>query len=250
MKSFIMIFSLFISMHTLTFGKIINGYASGIQEARNMLIHLQTILAEDTYNNNTLSSLQKVRLQASIERTKTYVLYYHLTEKLLERFSTIAPDLYYEIDVITDAKGRVTDVYVKFMPENEMRVSLTGTTDMAQAAVDRDACASEYGVHTVSVKVGVRSNALEQLAHEFGHIQYQVPHLAEYAVYYNKHYKQTNDAIRCIGHKANDPSGQYAHAYAKKFWQQARVYHKTTGAKSPVALLQEIKRSMNEQANS
>lgn len=250
MKSFLILFSLFFLMHTLSFGKIINGYASGIQEARKMLLHLQTLLKEDTYQGNRLSTPQKDRLQVNIACITTYILHYQLTEVLLERFKIMAPDLYQEMDRITDAKGRSTDVYVKFVPEEEMQVSLTGTTDMAQAAEDADACVSEYGIHTVSVKIGIRSRALSQLAHEFGHIKYQVPHLAGYAVYYQKHYRQRGASIRCIGHRADDPSGKYAHAYEKRFWQQAKVYNKTTSAKSPVSLLQEIRHAMNEEVNS
>ena len=136
MKSFVMIFSLFIFIHPLIFGKIINGYDTRIQEARIMLINLQAMFKEDTDYNKSLSFLQKNRLKASIKRVTTYISHYHLTEILLDRFRTMAPDLYHEINVITDAKGRRTDVYVKFMPEKEMQISLTGTAAIAQGEDD------------------------------------------------------------------------------------------------------------------
>jgi hypothetical protein len=241
MKSFVMISFLFVCIYPLSFGKIINGYNTHIPEARKMLLNLQSMLTEDNYQGRSLFILEKNRLKVNLERVTTYILYYQLTEILLDRFSTIAPDLYHEIDVITDAAGRNTDVYVKFIPEEEMQISLTGTTDMSQTEEDKDACESEYGMHTVSVKIGVRSRALLQLAHEFGHIKYQIPHFASYVAYYQNHYGLCDETIQYIGHKRNDPSGKNAYAYEKRFWQQARLYYKTTGAKSPMALLREMR---------
>jgi hypothetical protein len=120
---------------------------------------------------------------------QAYIAYYELTEQLLAQFRSIAPDLYHEIDTIKDDEGRSTDVYVKFMPEEEMKVSVSGTTNIAQAEEDGNAYHSEYGAHTVSVRIAIGKKSLGLLAHELGHVKYQVPYLVSYVKYYNMHYQ-------------------------------------------------------------
>jgi len=248
MKSLVIAFCLSICMHLPAFSKIINGYEPRIQEARISLNSFQNLLAGETYD--TLTFRQKSRLKTNMERVTAYISYYQLTEMLLERFKTIAPDIYHEVDNITDAKGRSTDVYVKFIPEEEMRFSLTGTADMSQAEDDPDACASTYGRHTVSINIAVHRKSLLQLAHEFGHIQHQVPNLATYVAYYQKAYGERGSGIQCIGHRTNDLSGKNANTYEKRFAKQARAYYKTNNVIPPLALFYEIKRSMKEQESS
>ena len=104
-----------------------------------------------------------------------YQSHYELTEELLKQFKHISPDLYNRIDSIRDAKGRFTDVYVKFIPREEASIMAAGITRMAQSDEDKDACFSEYGKHSVSVKIWISSKALLVLSHELGHVNYQVP---------------------------------------------------------------------------
>ena len=59
---------------------------------------------------------------------------------------------------------------------------------MDQSSDDKDAYQSEYGKFTVSVKVWIVPRALLVLAHELGHVKYQVPNLASYFEFYKKHY--------------------------------------------------------------
>jgi len=248
MKSLVIAFCLSICMHLPAFCKIINGYEPRIREARISLNSYQKLLSGETFD--TLTFRQKSRLKTNIERVTNYILHYQLTEILLERFKIIAPDIYQEIDNITDVKGRSTDVYVKFIPEEKMQLSLTGTADMRQAEDDPDACASTYGRHTVSINVAVCRKSLLQLAHEFGHIQHQVPNLATYVAYYQKAYGERGSGIQCIGHRTNDLSGKNANSYEKRFAKQTRAYYKTNNVIPPQALFYEIKRSMEEQESS
>ena len=97
-------------------------------------------------------------------------------------------DLYNEIDTIKDIKGRAVNVFVKFIPTDATEVKAWGTTYMRQVENDQDGYLSEYGELTVSVKIWIVNNALLVLAHELGHVKYQVPNLANYFEYYRKNY--------------------------------------------------------------
>ncbi len=81
---------------------------------------------------------------------------------------------------------------------------------MSQVKNDPDGYLSEYGDHTVSVKIWIVNNALLVLAHELGHVKYQVPHLAHYFEFYKKNYFGIMNDSNHIGHNPSDPSGKSA----------------------------------------
>lgn len=226
MKKYIMFLSLCLVVNDNIFGKIINGYEVEIKKVQQELLNLQGILEKDisqTKGSKRLSFLRKKQwIKARIAWLKEYNVYYELTERLLKRFQSIAPDLYLEIDTIKDRKGRSTDVYVKLLPEQEMPVNVTATTNIARTKTDVDGYYSVYGDHTVSVKVTIGSQSLRLLAHEFGHIRYQVPHLAQYMEYYKKQYNHSKFKATIMGHKTKDPSGNQAYLNAKRF---NKLYH-------------------------
>ena len=116
------------------------------------------------------------------------ISYYELTKCLIRQFKIVAPELYAEIDSIKDKKGRAINVYIKFIPQDETKVKAWGTTYIEQQKTDKDGYLSAYGVNSVSVKIWIVGNALLVLAHEFGHVKYQVPNLATYIEYYKSHY--------------------------------------------------------------
>ena len=183
-------------------------------------------------SNNTLSIFQKGEINSKIQSLKTFISYYELTENLLQQFRTLAPDLYNETDTIKDKKGRMVDVYVKFIPEMEMQNGISGTTNIAQHENDKDAYLSEYGAHTVSVKISTVKKALLLLAHEFGHISYQVPNLATYVAFYSEFYQEHVGITKQRGHFSNDLSGQKAHEYVNRFREHSHIYSKVQDRKS------------------
>jgi hypothetical protein len=174
-----------------------------------------------------------------------YRSYYELTEELLKQFKLISPNLYNRIDSIKDAKGRPTDVYVKFIPREEATVMAGGITYMAQPDKDMDECYSEYGKQSVSIKIWIFRQALFALSREFGHVNYQVPNLSTYTEYYKKMYQPFLTESNRMGHSGNDPSGKNALAFEKEFKKDYANYLKLkesdTRLESPLVLMNEIR---------
>ena len=242
MKTYGLVITIFILTCNNLFAEIKNGYEKEIHGVRASLRSLREMLE----SNKTLSIFQKGEINSKIQTLKKFISYYELTENLLQQFRTIAPDLYNETDTIKDKKGRVVDVYVKFIPEMEMQNGISGTTNIAQHENDKDAYLSEYGAHTVSVKISTVKKALLLLAHEFGHINYQVPHLASYIEFHAEFYQDRVVNSKQKGHNSNDPGGQAAREYEYRFRQHYLTFLKTTYNKfgSPMALIQEISKDL------
>ncbi|MEX2231298.1 MAG: hypothetical protein WD824_04015 [Cyclobacteriaceae bacterium] len=219
-------------------GKIKNGYSTDIHGARESLRSINLLLATD----KNLSIFQRFSMKGKINDLTKFITYYELTEKLLNQFRTVTPDLYFEIDTLTDRKGRNLDVYIKFVPEKEMTPGVAGTTNLNQDKNDPDAYFSEYGINTVSVRIAVVKKALPLLAHELGHVRYQAPNLADYMQFYTKFYLANTYKFKSIGHNDNDPSGHQATVYSKRFREKYLSFIKYGEKKieSHVALLQEI----------
>ena len=174
------------------------------------------------------------------------ISYYELTENLLNQFKIIAPCLYNEIDTIKDIKGRTVNVFVKFIPTDATEVKAWGTTYMNQVENDRHAYLSEYGELAVSVKIWIVRNALLVLAHELGHVKYQVPHLANYFEYYKKNYFSIMNYSNDIGHNPTDPSGKSAYQYEKLFRKEYAYFLKANEKiQNPIALVERIKKNLS-----
>jgi len=187
-------------------------------------------------------------VKASINNLIAIQSYYELTEELLKQFKCISPSLYNRIDSIKDAKGRFTDVYVKFIPREDASVMAAGITYMARSDEDKDACFSEYGKHSVSIKIWIFSKALFALSHELGHVNYQVPNLETYAEYYKKEYPPSSTESNCVGHSAADPSGRNATTFErdfrKDFVNNLKFGKDNARLESPLVLMEEIKRKV------
>ena len=162
-----------------------------------------------------------------------FILYYNLTEKLLKQFQLISPDLYNEINNIRDHRGRPVDVYVKFVSIDGTSIKAAGTTYIDQSENDEDLYRSEYGEGKVSVKIWMINRALFVLAHELGHVKYQVENLADYVKYYKNNYIEQSNPSQCLGHNAHDLSGKTATIYEKKFRSSYLEFQKTTTEKLP-----------------
>jgi hypothetical protein len=222
------------------FGEIKNGYEKNISASKESLKILRASLLE----HPNMTTAQRRKVQSTIATFVDHVSYYELTESLLVQFKSIAPELYAQIDTIRDRLGRPVKVYIKFVPVNGTNVKAEGTTYMEQSDYDKDAYRSEYGEFTVSVKVWIVPRALLVLAHELGHIKYQVPHAASYSEFYKKHYDNTVTA-NSIGHDVDDPSGKSAIQYANIFQKSYADFLKNSIVKveSPSVVLARLKKN-------
>ena len=245
MKKYSVIVIIFFLMLNSAWAKLRNGYEKDIRYVREKMKNYSDILN----TSNRLSASEKRNMKTNIKNFVVYQSYYELTEELLKQFKRISPNLYNRIDSIRDSKGRFTDVYVKFIPREEALVMAAGVTSMAQSDEDRDACFSEYGKHSVSIKIWLFSQALLVLSHELGHVNYQVPNHQTYTEYYRKAYPSLLTESNRIGHSANDPSGKNATTFEKEFWKDYLNYLKfrksDTRLESPHVLMKEIKRKVN-----
>jgi hypothetical protein len=230
----------FLFVATLS-GKIINGYEADINTAREGLKKLNILIRLDT----TWSQQEMNRLKDHAARLSDFILYYELTERLLFQFRMISTEIYDEIDAIKDAKDTPVDVYVKFLPIEKMKGSVAAMTNIPLGD-DGDAYNSSYGLHSVSVQIIAGNNALRLLAHEFGHIKYQVPNIATYRNFYIRYYQnKTNDSEE-IGHHHMDPSGNKAFEFETAFRRKHDDFLATVDKRleRPVALIQKIRREL------
>ncbi len=76
--------------------------------------------------------------------------------------------------------------------------------------------------------------------------KYQVPHIAAYMEFYSTYYQNNNFTAKEIGHNSNDPSGQSASIYEKRFHKEYVEFLKKTTDKlhSPSSLVQGIRKSL------
>ena len=111
---------------------------------------------------------------------------------------------------------------------------------------DEGAYASEYGKSTVSIKIWIASNSLFVLAHELGHVKYQVPHFAAYMKYYRENYTISMDPPHTLGHNPDDLSGKSATQYVKRFHKEYIYFLRLTKEKlqNPLVLIDRIKKNL------
>lgn len=161
----------------------------------------------------------------------------------MNQLATISPALYNEMDCLRDKRGRVTDIYVKLIPAEKASTPLIGATFFAKAGTDEDAHNSEYGEHSVSIKILCVSNALQLLYHELGHVNYVVPNLSEYVKFYRLCYADRHLSPHQTGHHSRDLSGKEAKAFESRYHNDYSHYLQFGGPRldSVPTLMQRIK---------
>jgi hypothetical protein len=196
-----------------------------------------------------MSPAERNQLKPQIENLVNYISFYELTDEFIRQFKIVAPIMFTELDNIRDKRGRITDVYIKLVPEKGSRIPMVAASFFERMTEDEDASVSSYGPYSVSVDIFIVENALFLLSHELGHIKYIVPNLATYSKYYNWRYNQSARSISYIGHGANDLSGKYAHVFERRFLDEKKTYFKNGGKKpmSLAPLLAQIKRNTKNQ---
>ena len=117
---------------------------------------------------------------------------------------------------------------------------------MIQGKNDKDAYRSEYGEFTVSIKVWIVNKALFVLAHELGHVKYQVPYFATYMNYYKNNYVNKIYPVTNLGHNQDDLSGKSAIQYAKRFRKEYNYFLKMRKEKpqSPLIQIHRIRKNL------
>lgn len=250
MKKYSVIVIMFFLVLNSAWAKLKNGYEKDIQHVREKLKNYNHMLS----TNDNLSAADKRHLKTDIKNLIVYQSYYELTEELLKQFKHISPDMYNRIDSIKDANGRYTDVYVKFIPREESSIMAGGVTYMSQSAEDKHACFSEYGKYSVSIKIWLFIEALPALAHELGHVNYQVPNLATYTEYYKKLYLPFSTQSNHMGHAPNDRSGKDATTFQKEFKKaylnRSKFRSRDGRFESPFVVMQEIKKKVSNNQGS
>lgn len=226
--------------------EIRNGYSNRVSVARQSLFELTRLLRE-----KKLDHAQRVKQKENIELARRIITYHELTDLILGQFNSIAPDLYAEVNNITDSRGRPVDVYIKIVPPESGGYNFCGVTALDQSKLDNDACSSEYGEQTVSVDVYASSTTLRVLAHELGHVVYLIPNLRTYFDFYRSHYPREvinsfQNQSRLIGHLPKDPCGESSLRFEKRFRKSALAHFKKKDRKieSPMTLLAAITREI------
>lgn len=239
MKTGLLLFVVTLSTLGPLSGKIINGYEKKLEVATATLQKLNIMLQGDH-----LTSLERGNLRSRIKVLLSFLSYYELTERLIQQFKAMSPDLYSEIDNITDKRGRATDVYIKLIPKGAP-VPFQAFSLVSQAAVDEDASHSAYGDYSVSVDIQIVDNALMLLYHELGHVHYIIPNLASYCKFYLTRQNNRKPREVYFGHDLHDESGQNANAFVKIYLRDRAKYIRTSGARptSALVLLQRIEKN-------
>lgn len=215
----------FLPCYLGVFGKDIrNGYTIVISEVNESLENLNCLLSAETVkgDNTKIKKLAKY-ISDLTEMKNRYLRYYGKTTELINLMQEIDPELFLEINSIKDREGNLTDVYVKVVPLKGNYV-IRGRTIVDYNRNDNDVCLSEYGSQSLSVEIADHPKVLFLLAHEFGHVRYIVPNLAEYEKYYHSSYDQANLQSPSVGHKHSDLSGISADITVRQFKQQYQLY--------------------------
>ncbi len=200
-----------------------NGYQAELDAAKRQVATLEDIASSDN-NSEEIKKIATKRLKHENKNLTKIQKLYNQTEQVISDLQNIDSELFNEINTITNSEGTETDVYVKafIMSDND---PIYGTTNLKQNPKNENEYNSKYGLNTVSVRVQVGN--VETLAHEFGHVKYQVPNLATYAKYYDTHYgNKSGYPGKEIGHLPGDPSGQMVNVVMKRFYQAYKEYKK------------------------
>jgi hypothetical protein len=242
----ILIVGLVILLLNNLFGEVRNGYEKDIAGFRQSLESLKEMLQTD----QSLRASERRRMKENIKLLVNLIVYHEITDSLLKQFKIISPHLYNTMDTLKDCNGRPIDIYVKFIPKDELRFQAAGAAYFTQSASDPDRCTSRQGEGSILVEVWIFNKALVVLAHEFGHLYYVVPNLRSYVGFYQREYDGAPADVM-LGHRSNDPSGKLATVFEVAFRKSYATYLKgdVTPRMTPLALINPLKRNVLEQTS-
>ena len=153
--------------------------------------------------------------------------------------------MYALMDALEDKRGRETDVYVRFIPEQKAAIKLSGASFFRISPGDTDASQSRFGKFTVAIDVWICDTSLNLLAHEFGHTSYIVPNLMAYRTYYSNIYRTPQTATH-VGHHPTDASGRMAYSFGQQYLRDRRTHKSSMGSLPRVAaVVKEIRQTVH-----
>jgi hypothetical protein len=196
-----------------------NGYQNDLDNINGRVNEIENILN----NENSSKDVKKVaskQLKIAKRNQKEIQKMYDNTNMTIGLLQAIDSQLFNEINSISNADGTETDVYVKAIMQNPTN-PIEGTTNVDQDPDNENQYISRYGVNTVSVTV--QAGNFLKLAHEFGHVKYQVPNLASYIVYYKEKYGVDYKGIE-KGHLPGDESGEMVNTVMTRFYSEYNEY--------------------------
>ena len=242
----------FIAIQNVT-GDIRNGYEKDFQNAINELRFMETLIMEnekavsEDAETVDLSPEQEIIISKKIKSLKEIIVYYMLTEQILDSFKSISPDLYAEINGIVDHDHIPVDVYVQIVSAAGPLNANKGITILSKHPTKKQGCISPFGAHTVSIKVCAMNIALKILAHEFGHVKFVVPNFAEYLEYCMKRYGQDDSKYLVFGHQASDMGSKTVFEYEKRFKEAYKLYLRDESNTEciPRKILKDLKSNIN-----
>lgn len=214
------LFVVFLINERLLAKEIKNGYEGELINADKSIWNLNCLLMREIRQGNERNIRKLEKYLRKVKKIKAeYLEYFKKTENLIQEMEIIDPVLFHEINSIEDKKGNLTDIYVKVIPFGKTQV-LRGFTNVNHFEDDTNVYSSYYGEKSVSVKISDHPLALLILAHELGHVKYQVPNLAKYEKYYHSTYSCRGIASNPKGHLSTDASGRSADLTVKEFLEK------------------------------
>jgi hypothetical protein len=212
-----------------TYARIRNGYEPQLQTAR-ISYDALTLLANDP----GASPKEKRRVNEQLRHLKEFLAAHEATEKVVRQLQQISPSIYLQMDTLVDCNGRAVDIYIKCVRSFSTKARAAGITFIAQSLRKDGTYLSEYGEATVSVKIWIVENAVFILAHELGHVSYQVKNLLSYISFHKQTYRNL-DLNEYIGHHPRDPSGMASTAMEERFESDYRNFIKAGGKLENIA---------------
>ncbi len=196
-----------------------NAYENKLKEAKEYLANIEKALSNKNNTSKQTKYFKKVKKKAEKNLAEVQSNY-DKTNDLISKLKEIDVGLFNEINTIQDKNGNETDVYVKVrdIGNNE---TVYGGTNVAHSSSDPNVYTSGFGDKTVSVQT---TNDVFTLAHEFGHVKYNVPNIASYSKYYDKTYIKGTAAH--LGHAPGDSSGKMVNQVMKRFYANYKIFRK------------------------
>lgn len=217
MKNLFLLTMLMFASVLSTDARIINGWEKDVINADTRIKLLDSAIALNSHNKNYVDVMKD-----EIGRLQTIKVFYEKTNEFLNQFKEISPVMYGRLYTLTDAKGRFVDVYVKLVSLYDLNVD--AYSNLTASKTDPHQHISEFGENTVSIQIKDNMRKFYNLAHEFGHVTYQVENLESYLKYYKKAYH--NHEGKEYGHKRDDPSGMLAKQFENWFHTDKKIYQK------------------------
>lgn len=199
--------------------EIRNGFVPELKRCQSALNFLDAELSDPQINEKRKKDFLRLKRQFTLQQGSALKLFQR-TEEIIHDLWDISPGIMSQVDNLRDANGVITHVYVVVDFHLGSRDGIRGVTNLGFSKNDDNTYASRFGDHSVEVRVNGGPNAIVLLAHELGHVIYQVPNLKSYVKFYRGHY---NNKPGAKGHHADDPSHHSVLQVMNRFYRDYSV---------------------------